>query len=142
MLKEDEETITRTDVAVDVTPKLVQGNTVVCEIDAGSGAGGKVKGGIIKLQRGNYYQLVFVLQQGDVPGLQFTQGGSNAFWCDMNSCPTASSNNSNNQLSNPTVSPDGLTLTVDADPKPPKNAVYYSLNFNNGGSYDPIIIHD
>jgi hypothetical protein len=141
MFSKDEETMTRTDVAVDVTPKLVQGNTVVCEIDGGPGAGGKVKGGIIKLKSGSY-QIAFTLQPGDLPGLQFVQGGGNAFWCDTNSCPTVSSNNSNNQLSNPQVSPDGSTLTVDADMSPPKSAIFYSLNFNNGKSYDPIIIHD
>jgi hypothetical protein len=131
----------RDPVRVAVTPTLVQGGTVVCEIDGGPGAGGKVKGGIIKL-KGGPYQLMFEIQTGDVPGLQFDKGAGGAFWCDMDSCPAGLGNNSNGQLSNPVVSPDGLTLTVDADPKPPRNAVHYSLNFNNGCRYDPIIIHD
>ena len=144
MLKNEEqcEAVTRTNVEVEVTPKLIQGPMVVCEIDPGPGSGGKVKGGVIKLRRGADYQIVFELQDGDVPGLQFAQGGSNAFWCDINTCPTSAGNNSNGQLTNPTVDSTGRKLTVDATPTAQKNAVHYRLNFNNGCNFDPIIIHD
>lgn len=133
-----------TPVNVEVTPKLVQGNTVVCEIDPAPGTPARyVRGGVIKLPpNAAGYQLNFELQPGDVPGLLFDGGPNGAFWCDQNSCPGGPMNNSNNQLQNPHVLNGGRTLRVAATPQGPTNAVHYSLNFNNGGRYDPIIINN
>ena len=135
----------RRPVTIDVTPKLVQntpqGTIVVCEIDQSGGGNSEVKGGIIKLKKTNDYKLTFKIQPGDVPGLQFDANGP--FWCDTNSCPGGPGNNSNGQLKNPQIDPtDPTVLTVDADPDGTKNAVHYSLNFNNNGRFDPVIIHE
>lgn len=137
----------RRPITIDVTPKLVQntaqGTLVLCEIDQSGGGNSNVKGGLIKLRRGSDYQLTFQIQPGDVPGLQFDQGANGAFWCDMDSCPGGPGNNSQGQLNNPRVDPhDPTKLTVDADPDGTRNGVHYRLNFNNGGSFDPVIIHE
>lgn len=130
----------RRDVTIEVTPKLVQGTTVVCEIDPAPGSNAHVKGGVVKLKKDDSYQLIFEIQPGDVPGVQFDQGANGAIWCEMNSCPAAPGNNSSGQVKNPRVGPP-TTLAVDVDPDGSRNAVHYRLNFNVG-NYDPIIIHE
>lgn len=141
------EKMARKSISIDVTPKFVQntpqGTTVVCEIDQSGGGNSEVKGGLIKLKKSDNYKLTFKIQPGDVPGLQFDQGAGGAFWCEVDSCPESPKNNSKGQLKNPQVDPANPTiLTLDADPDGTKNAVHYSLNFNNGGRFDPVIIHE
>jgi hypothetical protein len=128
----------RKEVTIEVTPKLQQGSTVVCEIDPAPGSNPHVKGGVIKLKKDDSYKLVFDIQPGDFAGVEFDTNG--AIWCDMNSCPTGPGNNSNGQMKNPVVGP-ATRLSVDVDPDGTKNAVHYRLNFNVG-NYDPIIIHE
>ena len=128
-------------LTVDITPKIVVGSEVICEVDAAAGTPHRyVKGGLIKLPPGGTYTITFQLQTGDVPNLQFDTG--NPFWSD-NTCPTMAVNNG--QLS-PNVPCNTTTLVVDATPQPPKNAVHYRLNLTaqDGSSLycDPIIINN
>src|SRR5882724_6782783 len=91
-----------TQVNVDVTPKIRQGDAIYCEIDAGAGTPGRlVKGGVIKLPPGGSYQVNFQLQDGDVPGLQFDP--NNPFSSDSNGCPTGLGNNGQFQPQIPAV---------------------------------------
>lgn len=134
-------TAQRIPVTVKVTPRHIDGDVAVCEID---GDPRYINGGLIRLRRGGPpYVLAFELQDGDYPGLKFDESSPGAaFWCDTAGCPTSAMNNSNSQLQNPEVGCDGRTLRVAAEPKGAKNAVHYSLNFENGARYDPIIIND
>ena len=124
-------------IGVDVTPKLQQGNSIFCEIDPSPGTPGRfVKGGAIKLPAGGQYDLTFNLQPGDVPGLQFDD--NDPFCSDRSNCPAPGANDG--QYSNPQVT-SPTTLSVEATPAPPRNAVYYRLNFGGGTYCDPIIIN-
>lgn len=131
----------RKDVDINVTPVFQSaggGGEVVCEIDGPSSA--HTKGGIIKLKAGQFYHLKFALLAGS--GVTFHANGDDAFWCDGRACPT-SKGTTGGGLKNPAVSPDGLTLTVEADPPAgSKGATFYRLNFVGGGTFDPVIIHD
>ena len=128
-------------LTVEVTPKMFAGNEVICEIDPASGTSHRyVKGGLIKLPvAGQPYTITFQLLPGDVPGLQFDT--ADPFWSG-NACPAAAGNNG--QLS-PQTPGSGTNLVVDATPQPPKNAIYYRLNFTLDGRAlycDPIIINN
>lgn len=131
----------RKDVDIDVTPVFQSaggGGEVVCEIDGPSSA--HTKGGVIKLKAGQSYHLNFALSA--TSGIKFQANGDDAFWCNGGSCPTAKGTTGGG-LKNPAVSPDGSTLTVEADPPAgSKGFTFYRLNFVGGGSFDPVIIHD
>jgi len=134
----------RVPINVDVTPMLRNGNSIFCEIDPTPGTPRRfVKGGFIKLPRGGQYEIIFHLMAGDVGPLQFDT--EDPFCSDSSTCPALGAQNG--QYSNPRVTssnPLGVddTLSVDAAPAPPKNAVHYRLNFNGGAYCDPIIIND
>lgn len=130
-------------VGIIVTPIVQSGDNVACEIDATAGNSSNVKGGMVKLKGGKEYDLQFALPSPNDLGLLFEADGDDAFWCCTYECPTKEGNGSGGWLSNPTVSPDQLTLTVHAaPPNGRKGMIFYRLNFNNGGSFDPIIIHN
>lgn len=135
-------------VGIAVTPILQDtgANTTACEIDAMSGSSSHVKGGIVKLKSNNSYELNFEIQQSSDPGapdVLFATPGTEAFWCDADSCSLASGPPPNGCfLSNPTVSADQKTLTVEANPGGGDGLMFYRLNFDDGTSYDPIIIHN
>ena len=127
---------------VDITPKIVVGNEVFCEIDPGPGTPHKyVKGGVIKFPvAGQPYTATFQIMPGDVPNLQFDP--DDPFWSSATGCPTASENDPQLQ---PQVPCSPTSLDVDGTPSPPKNLVYYRLNFLLGGNplyCDPIIINN
>jgi hypothetical protein len=127
----------RTGINVYVTPELQQGDAVFCEIDRAPGTPGHfVRGGAVKLPAGGQYEINFILQTGQVPGLEFD--ANDPFCSDPNTCPAPGQNDG--QYTNPRVTAP-TTLTVDADPAPPRNAVHYRLNFSNGTYCDPIIIN-
>ena len=145
---------TKTTVNVEVTPKLKQGGESYCEIDAASGSGHFVKGGIIKLDKsGAEYEVNFKLMSGasiegddhcwkpDDERLSAEDGCaatvSSAFWSHRGACPTGPIQD--NQVKNVTIA--GDVLTVEIVPDGSKNAIHYSLNFADGTSFDPIIIH-
>lgn len=127
----------RVAVSVDVTPMLQQGNEIFCEIDPSQGTPGKfVKGGVIKLPAGGQFDLTYNLKAGDIPGLQFD--AADPFCSDASTCPAPGAQNG--QYANPRVTAP-TTLSVEAAPVPPRNAVHYRLNFSNGTYCDPIIIN-
>jgi len=127
----------RVQVDVDVTPVVPQGSSVLCEIDPSHGTPGRfVKGGFIKLPAGGQYEVIFHLQEGDVPGLEFDT--SDPFCSDSNTCPALGAHDG--QYSNPRVTAP-TTLSVDATPAHPRNVVHYRLNFDGGAYCDPIIIN-
>jgi hypothetical protein len=145
---------TKTTVNVEVTPKLKQGSETYCEIDAASGSGQFVKGGIIKLRKsGAGYEVKFKLMSPATLGgddhcwkpdddrLRAEDGCaatvSSAFWSHRGACPTSAMQDS--QVKNVTISGDVLTVEIVPDGSP--NAIHYSLNFADGTSFDPIIIH-
>jgi len=125
-------------IAIGVTPLFVQGDMVVCDIDPPSNYH---KGGHMKLPKGRA-KLAFSLQAGTPANLKFRtkpNGDSDAFWCDAIACPAHEMTDP--QYSNAQVSNNGTTVTVDVVPNGQTNAVFYRLNFDNGCSFDPIIIH-
>jgi hypothetical protein len=145
---------TRTTVNVEVTPQLKQGSETYCEIDAAPGSGHFVKGGIIKLGKsGAEYEVNFKLMsaaslegddhcwKSDDNQLSAQETGSaavsSAFWSRRGACPTSAMQDS--QVKNVTIA--GDVLTVEIVPDGSKNAIHYSLNFADGTSFDPIIIH-
>lgn len=134
----------RNSMGIELTPVLQIGNTVVCEVDpkAGGGGSGKVKGGVINLKKRDSYQLEFEIKDGNPPNLKFAPAGDDAFWCGTGTCPTSKGNGSGGVLYNPTVTASGSKLTVDVDSSPSSGIYFYRLNFDNGGNFDPIIIHD
>jgi len=127
-------------LTVDVTPKIVVGSEVICEVDPAAGTPHRyVKGGLIKLPSGGTYSITFQLMPGDVPNLQFDT--ADPFWS-ANTCPNAAGNDG--QLS-PQAPCNATTLVVDATPRPPKNALHYRLNLTQNGTQlycDPIIINN
>jgi hypothetical protein len=133
-------------VNVDVIPKIRQGNSVYCEITAGTQTGAnRVKGGIIKLPAGGPYTVNFDLQAGDVPNLSWStdaSGGCNAFWSAAGGCPSA--NGQDPQVTqSPASNGSTVTLTITPDPSLGKNVVHYALNFDQQGTpgqFDPIIV--
>lgn len=139
MNKDVGESVVEIDILV--TPLLVQDDAVICEIAAGANATDRVKGGVIRLPPHSTYVLRFNLLPGDLPDLNFAENGKDAFWCNMRACPPAAMHNSKNQLGTPVVT-NGKTLEVSSTPNNSRNAVHYSLGFDNGCRCDPIIIHD
>ena len=145
MLKVDEKTrdkiqeggpVARTSITINVKPLFVQKKMVACEIDPPVNY---IKGGNISLPQG-HYALDFKLLDGAPPNLNFEpdkNGLCQAFWSDADDCPT-------HEMNDPQYHPtlvDGRTLHVDVDTSG-QNAVHYRLNFDNGGNFDPIIIHE
>lgn len=130
-------------VEIIVTPIVQSDDNVACEINAAAGSSSNVKGGMVKLKNGKSYQLQFELPAANSLGLIFPSAGEDAFWCCTTECPTEAGNDSGGWLSDPEVSDDGLTLTLQANPPHgDKGLIFYRLNFDNGASFDPIIIHD
>ena len=126
-------------VSIKVIPQLQQETEVFCEIEPDGAAHQYVKGGVIKLKKqGQQYDLTFELEDGDVPGLEFTDP---PFSSSASGCPSGGSNDG--QFTNPQVKPNtnGRACTVTAVPGNHKNAVHYSLHFTDGSSCDPIIIN-
>jgi len=136
----------RNPVRIAVTPIFQNGTDTVCEIDALAGSSSNVKGGVIKLKKNQSYTLQFEIQPppSGVPAVSFQATGAQAFACSNNGCPTTSSGSSGGFLCNPQVpnSQNQKMLTVDADPASAKSMMFYRLNFSDGTSYDPIVIHD
>ncbi|HET9813051.1 MAG TPA: hypothetical protein VFP57_05270 [Sphingomicrobium sp.] len=143
----------RTTVDVEVTPQLKQGAQTYCEIDPAPGSNHYVKGGMIKLPKnGAEFEINFSLigaaamgeeddacwkpedDQGDAAS---SRAVSSAFWSNRGSCPTSAMQDS--QVTNVKVAGNVLTVTIVPDGS--KNAIHYSLNFADGTSFDPIIIH-
>jgi hypothetical protein len=129
-----------TGLTVQVTPKMVVGSEVICEIDPAPGTPHRyVKGGLIKLPGGGNYAITFQLMAGDVANLQFD--ATDPFWS-AGTCPTMAGNDG--QLS-PQTPCSANSLDVDATPGSAKNALYYRLNFTQNGTplyCDPIIINN
>lgn len=128
-------------LTVDVTPQFVTSSgEVPCAIDAAPGTPpGLVKGGIIRLATAGQYTITFQIKTGDVPNLQFDC--ADPIWTSQSGCPTS-------QAYDPQFAVQGCTgtsLAVNANPIPPKNAVYYRLNFTLTARrlyFDPIIVNN
>jgi hypothetical protein len=129
-----------TAVSVQVTPQMIlNSGEIPCEIDGTPP--GLVKGGVIKLAAAGQYTITFQLMQGQVPNLQFDC--ADPFWASQSGCPGNSSSDPQLTVQNC----NGTTLVVNATPRPPKNAVYYRLNYTLAGTpgplyFDPIIINN
>jgi hypothetical protein len=129
-----------TGLTIDVTPEMVVGNSVICDISPAQGTPPRYcKGGIIKLPvAGQPYAITFQLIAGNVPGLQFAP--NDPFWSLQGSCPTGG----NDPQFQPQTPCNSTNVVVNATPRPPKNAVSYRLNFTLNGtavSCDPIIVN-
>jgi len=128
-------------VLIDVTPLSESGGTVDCNIDPPPG---HKKNGNIRLDKGNAYTLQFNLKPGAIPTLKFKPeaGGScDAFWSCENTCPLSSMN----VPQYPDQSLHGakrLDVDVDVEQGGPPLEIHYRLNFDQGRSFDPIIIHE
>jgi hypothetical protein len=128
-------------VEIQVTPLSQVGATVNCDIDPPPA---HKKNGNIRLDKGDTYTLQFNLRPGNIPTLQFKPevGGScDAFWSQANICPLTSMNDPQY----PDQSLQGVKrLDVDVDVEHGEGTVeiHYRLNFDQGRSFDPIIIHE
>lgn len=130
-------------LTVQVTPQIVLNNgEVPCEIDAAPGTPpGLVKGGVIKLAAAGQYTITFQLMQGQVPNLQYDC--ADPIWTSQAGCPTTAVYDPQFGVQ----SCAGTSLVVNANPRPPRNAVFYRLNFTLAGTpgplyFDPIIINN
>lgn len=128
-------------IEIEVTPQLAQGDSVICDVAAPSE---HHKGGHVRLKKGESYTLQFNLHPGSPTNLHFKpeQGGHcDAFWSDAHQCPQTSMNAP--QYKDPRLNgPDSLEVDVDVEPGGDASAVHYRLNFDDGRSFDPIIIHE
>lgn len=133
--------MSRKRVGIDVTPQFIHGDTIICDVDPPSE---HRKGGHIRLPRGEAYTLEFKLLPGSPANLGFkpeTGGQCNAFWSDTHQCPQHAMNAP--QYKNPRLSAaDRLDVDVDVEHGGEPSAVHYRLNFDDGRSFDPIIIHE
>jgi hypothetical protein len=128
-------------VGIDVTPQFVHGDTIICDVDPPSE---HHKGGHIRLPRGETYTLEFRLLPGHPPNLHFKadeQGKCDAFWSDPHKCPQQAMNAP--QYRDPRLNgPNNLVVDVDVEHGGGPVAVHYRLNFDDGRSFDPIVIHE
>ncbi len=126
-------------VEIEVTPLSESGGTVNCNIDPPSD---HKKNGHIRLDKGDTYTLQFNLRPGNIPTLQFKPevGGScDAFWSDPEGCPLSSTSAA--QYTNPSLH-GAKRLDVDVEASGVPLEIHYRLNFDQGRSFDPIIIHE
>jgi hypothetical protein len=127
-------------VEIDVTPQFAHGDTIVCDIEPPSE---HHKGGHIRLPKGRSYTLQFNLLPGTPADLHFKpdlNGKCEAFWSQAHECPQTATNAP--QYKNARL--DGsnrLEVDVDVEEGGDPNAIHYRLNFDDGRSFDPIIIH-
>jgi len=119
-----------------IQPLQKQGKELACAI---SGTG--VNGGVIELAKGNPHTMTFQLVSGNIAGLTFVSSSDDPFCSMTDDCPKKG--DQINQFTSATVSADGQTLTVDADPGTDP-IVHYALRFTDGQktlTWDPIIIN-
>lgn len=121
-------------IQIGVTPLFTQGRQVICKIDPPQG---NHKGGMLHIRKRDTGTLRFNLQPGNPNPLAF---GRDPFWWDSDDCPM--NQNCPAPYSNPRVTNNGSTLSVDVAAVPEDSAVHYRLNFDNGCYFDPIIIRD
>ena len=128
-------------VDIDVTPQFVHDDAIICDVDPPEE---HRKGGHIRLTRGESYTLGFRLLPGRPPNVRFRrdqEGKCDAFWSDLHNCPQQAMNAP--QYSEPRLSgPDRLEVDVNVEHGSEPAAVHYRLNFDDGRSFDPIIIHE
>jgi hypothetical protein len=122
-----------------VKPLKKQGKSVACAI-----TGAIVDGGVIELGSANSHTMTFQLVGGNVPNLRFVSEADDYPFCSMtDGCPKKG--DQINQFTSTTVSADGQTLTVVADPGTDP-IVHYALRFKDQNdktlSWDPIIINN
>ena len=133
--------MSRNRVEVQVTPQFAHGDSVICDVSAPSD---HHKGGHLRLKKGQSYTLQFDLRPGSPDDLHFKpeQGGQcDAFWSDAHQCPETATNAP--QYKDPRLSgPNRLEIDVDVEHGGDPSAVHYRLNFDDGRSFDPIIIHE
>lgn len=126
-----------TTVQVNVVPVFSDSTDTVCELHARRNADETyVSGGIIQLPPdGAPYEVEFYVEPPTSP-LAFD---SNDPWsCKMGDCPARGDHSP--QFGHARVDPSGKVLTVDSPPMPGKVALHYSLNFDGGSRFDPIIV--
>jgi hypothetical protein len=128
-------------VDIDVTPQFAHGHSIICDVDPPSE---HRKGGHIRLKKGEPYTLQFDLRSGTPENLHFKphqDGKCDAYWSDTHECPQRAMNAP--QYKNPRLaSADRLQVDVDVENDSDPVAVHYRLNFDDGRSFDPIIIHE
>jgi hypothetical protein len=123
-------------VNINVTPIIVDGSEAVCRIEPGGPADEPyVDNGLVRLPPGQPVELNFHLQDGDHPELAFDAG--RPWSCRAGGCPGLGEND-HAQFPHASVANDKL-LKVRATPAA-RNARHYSLNFDGGIRFDPIII--
>ena len=128
-------------VDVNVTPQFVSGDSIICDVDPPIEHS---KGGHIRLPRGESYALAFKLLPGNPDNLRFKpdqNGKCDAFWSDAQGCPERAMNAP--QYGDPRLSaPDRLEIEIGVEHSSDPLAIHYRLNFDDGRSFDPIIIHE
>lgn len=128
-------------VEVDVVPQFVHGTSIICDVDSPSG---HLQHGHIRLKKGQTYTVEFRLNPGNPRDLHFKpdqDGNCEAFWSHEHHCPETRMNA--RQYSNARLeTADKLQVDVNLEQERDPSAVHYRLNFDDGHSFDPIIIHE
>lgn len=133
--------MSRKPIEIDVTPQFAHGDSVICDVAAPPE---HHRGGHVRLKKGQSYTLQFELRPGSPANLHYKpaqNGHCDAFWSDVHQCPQTARNAP--QYKDPRLgSPNRLEVDVDVEPGGDPTAVHYRLNFDDGRSFDPIIIHE
>lgn len=128
-------------VDVNVTPQFINGGSIICDVDPPIE---HRKGGHIRLPRGDSYILAFRLMPGKPDEIRFKpdqNGKCDAFWSDAQGCPGRAMNVSS--YGEPRlIAPDRLEVEINVEQGSDPAAIHYRLNFDDGRSFDPIIIHE
>jgi hypothetical protein len=113
---------------IEVTPKLTP-HGIECDIKGGD----EVVDEAIWLDRNNDYEVSFTIKGGP----EWALDENKPFMCGPGKCPPPTAQGSALRVGN--IQSHAFTVEV---PKGPRNIFHYRLNFENGGTYDPIIIRD
>lgn len=131
-----------TPVNVNVTPVFVEHPNAICRIEPATDADARfVNCGMITLpHQGGPYRIQFHLQNGDAPDLVFDE--QRPWSCREGACPDIDDHD-NRQFPTDALAVEnhGKMLRVRATPSG-RNARHYSLNFDGGMRFDPVIIHN
>lgn len=127
----------RTTVQVNVVPIFSGGGETVCELHPRrSDDRSYVDGGVVRLPpRGAPYEIEFHIEPASS---QTAFDRRDPWWCKRGTCPERGDNDP--QFGHPRVDPSGKILTVDSPPAAGPVALHYSLNFDDGSRFDPIIV--
>ena len=133
-MRDDQDGMTITTLAITVTPQVTNGTDVECDF-----SGRAVTDDAIFLNLNESSDITFTMATG--PGGSYSFDSGKPFCNQSKHCPpklpAGSAHGPYSVRSN-----NGNSITVHVDPVPARAVSHYRLNFNGGCSCDPIIVHD